>query len=263
LRAAWLATAVETQTPHAEDAEPPIAVRCLGDFLLHRAGQPLDLSTVKPRVRSLLRLLAMNAGVAVHRDALVEALWPDVSPATAAHNLHVAVSSLRRLLEPDSIRGRARLLVREGDGYRLALPPHSYCDVTEVRVALDFARRRQLGGDRAGAVLALRAAVGAYGGDLLPQDGTEEWVVREREALRTAVAIAAAQLAGFELDAGAAVAAAAAAERSLAIDRYHDEGWRILVAAYERNGDVGAAQRARGRYAEVLAELGIAAQAAH
>jgi DNA-binding SARP family transcriptional activator len=112
-------------------------------------------------------------------------------------------------------------------------------------------------------VRALRAAVGGYGGDLLPQDGTEEWVVRERDVLRTAVAIAAAQLAAYELDGGAAVAATVAAERCLAIDRYHDEGWRVLVAAYERNGDLGAAQRARGRYAEALAELGISSQVVH
>jgi DNA-binding SARP family transcriptional activator len=109
----------------------------------------------------------------------------------------------------------------------------------------------------------LRSAVGAYRGDLLPQDGTEEWVVHERDALRTAVVIAAAQLATYELGSGAGVAAIAAAERCLAIDRYHDEGWRVLVAAYERNGDPVAARRARGRYAEVLAELGIAPQTVH
>jgi DNA-binding SARP family transcriptional activator len=261
LTTAWLDAA---EPPYPEAGAPaPITVRCLGGFSVERAGLPVDPSTVKPRVRSLLRLLAMNAGAAVHRGALVEALWPDLSPVTAAHNLHVAVSSLRKLLEPESPRGHARLLVREGDGYRLALPPPSSCDVTEVRAALDDARRRQLGGDRPGAVRALRAAVGGYGGDLLPQDGTEEWVVRERDVLRTAVAIAAAQLAAYELDDGAAVAATVAAERCLAIDRYHDEGWRVLIAAYERNGDRGAAQRARGRYAEVLAELGIAPQAAH
>jgi DNA-binding SARP family transcriptional activator len=267
LTAAWLATATEAEPPQPDagvpSAEPPIIVRCLGGFSVHRGGQLVDPSTVKPRVRSLLRLLAMNAGAAVHRDALVEALWPDLSPATAAHNLHVAVSSLRKLLEPESTRGRARVLVREGDGYQLALPTHSSCDVSEVRAALDSARRRQLSGDRAGAAQAIRAAVGAYGGDLLPQDGTEEWVVRERDVLRTAVAIAAAQLAAYELDGGEVVAAAVAAERCLAIDRYHDEGWRILIAAYGRNGDVGAAQRARGRYAEVLAELGIAPRAGH
>jgi DNA-binding SARP family transcriptional activator len=263
---AWLATAAETW-PRVDaglpGAEPPMVVRCLGGFSVYRAGRLLDQSSVKPRVRRLLRLLAMNAGTAVHRDALIQALWPDVPSATAAHNLHVAVSSLRKLLEPESARGCARLVVREGDGYRLALPPQSSCDVAEVRAALDSARRRQLSGDRAGSMQALRTAVGAYGGDLLPQDGTEEWVVRERETLRTGVALAAAQLAAFELDDGDAIAAAVAAERSLAIDRYHDEGWRVLIAAYERNGDVGAARRARGRYAEVLADLGVVPQSVH
>lgn len=263
LMTAWLANAAETSHAHRPDPEPPVTVRCFGGFSIHRGGRLVDQSSVKPRVRSLLRLLAMNAGTAVHRDALIQALWPEVSSATAAHNLHVAVSSLRKLLEPESARGCARLVVREGDGYRLALPSQSSCDVTEVRAALDSARRCRLGGDGAGSVAALRAAVGAYGGDLLPQDGTEEWVVRERETLRTAVALAAAHLAAAELADGDAIAAAFAAERCLAVDRYHDEGWRLLIAAYERNGDVGAAQRARGRYAEVLTELGVAPRAVH
>jgi DNA-binding SARP family transcriptional activator len=269
LTSAWLETA-ETESAEAAGpayaetrAGPAIVVRCLGGFSVHRAGRLLDQSTVKPRVRSLLRLLAMNAGTAVHRDGLVQALWPDLSTVTAAHNLHVAVSSLRKLLEPHSPRGQARLLVREGDSYRLALAPPSSCDVQEVRDALASFRRCHLGSDHAGVADALRATVAAYGGDLLPQDGTEEWVVHEREALRTAVAVAAAQLALFELEAGAAVAAAVAAERCLAIDRYHDAGWRVLVAAYQRNGDVVAAQRARRRYAEVLAELGVVPDAVH
>jgi len=263
LMTAWLATAAEPEPAQGPAADPPITIRCLGAFSVRRGNRLVDQSSVKPRVRSLLRLLAMNAGAAVHRDALIQALWPDVSPATAAHNLHVAVSSLRKLLEPGSARGCARLVVREGDGYRLTLPPRSSCDVTEVRAALDSARRRRLSGDHPGTVQALRTAIGAYGGDLLPQDGTEEWVVRERETLRTAVVMAAAQLAAAELADGDAIAAAFAAERCLAADRYHDEGWRLLIAAYERNGDVGAAQRARGRYAEVLAELGVAPGPAH
>lgn len=263
LTAAWLAAATEAQAPPSDAGEPPYTIRCLGGFSLHQGGRLLDTSAVKPRVRSLLRLLAMNAGAVVHRDALIQALWPEVAPMTAAHNLHVAVSSLRKLLEPGSARGCARLVVREGDGYRLTLPPRSSCDVNEVRAALGSARRAQLSSDRAGSAQALRAAVAAYGGDLLPEDGAEEWVVREREVLRTAIAIAAAQLATFELDAGDTVAAVAAAERCLAVDRYHDEGWRTLITAHERNGDLGAAQRSRRRYAGVLAELGIAPQTVH
>jgi DNA-binding SARP family transcriptional activator len=48
-----------------------------------------------------------------------------------------------------------------------------------------------------------------------------------------------------------------AAARSIAIDRYHDEAWRLLIDAYERDGDLAAARRARARYAQVLTDLGL------
>jgi DNA-binding SARP family transcriptional activator len=256
----WLVHATRSAVPApraAADDDAAMAVRCLGGFEVRRDGQPVDWTGVKPRARCLLRLLAMHTGAPVHRDVLVEALWPELQPQAAAHNLHVAVSSLRKLLEPDAARGQARLIVREGDSYRLVLPPRAVCDLAAVRAALDAARRREAVGDAAGAAHALRDAVAGYRGDLLPEDGAAEWVVHERDVLRHAVAGAAARLAAAELAAGDTSAAAAAAERCVAIDRYCDEGWRAMVAAYERRGDVGAAARARDRYAEVLAELGV------
>ena len=60
-----------------------------------------------------------------------------------------------------------------------------------------------------------------------------------------------------ELSTGDTSAALAAAERSVAVDRYGDEGWRLLIQAHERDGDLGAASRARKRYAEMLVELGV------
>ncbi|HKT00644.1 MAG TPA: bacterial transcriptional activator domain-containing protein, partial [Rugosimonospora sp.] len=89
------------------------------------------------------------------------------------------------------------------------------------------------------------------------EDGAAEWVVRERDDLRHRVAAAAATLAGLELSTGDTPAALAAAERGVAIDRYGDEGWRLLIQAHERDRDLGAASRARIRYAEMLIELGV------
>ncbi len=87
-------------------AAPPgvarVQLQCLGGFSLVVAGRQVDESAAKPMERALLHLLAMRAGEQVHREALVEALWPEAERDAGLHRLQVAISSLRRLLATDN-----------------------------------------------------------------------------------------------------------------------------------------------------------------
>ena len=147
----------------------------------------VDLSTVRPRARSTLRLLALRAGNAVHRDVLVASLWPDVDEEAALRSLQVAISSLRSVLGGRA-RSRSTLLARNGESYCLQLPPGSRSDVLDFDARLADARTRRHDGDAAAERAALAAALGHYGGDLLPEEGAAEWVVAERDRLRIAAA---------------------------------------------------------------------------
>ncbi|GGQ82451.1 BTAD domain-containing putative transcriptional regulator [Couchioplanes azureus] len=244
------------ESPAAGVREPaPVEVRCFGGFQLRLHDRPLDLSMVKPRARTMLRLLAMHAGRPVHREALIEALWSALPPGAATRNLHVTMSSLRTFLSPGGPRGCAGLVARNGDAYHLSLPEGGYSDVTDFRGALKQSRQARLAGDAASAAAALQRALLAYGGDLLPEEGPAEWVVWERDMLRREAAEAAAALAADALAAGRYEEAVVAAERCVQIDRYSDEGWRSLVDGYDRLGHRAAAARARDSYAEIVASL--------
>lgn len=235
-----------------------LSLWCFGGFRLCLDGEPVDFSPIRPRVRTLVRILAMHAGRPVHRDTLIGALWPDTPLAQATRGLHVALSSLRGFLDEAVPDGGNRLLRRDGDAYRLALPPDGYADVAAFRDAIVAARRAGAGQHR---LRALRTAVQAYGGELLPEDGPAEWVLTEREALRRQAADAAAALAETELAETAPgtdqIHAAAAAQRCVDIDPCHDTGWRLLITAHRRAGHAAAAARARRAYAAVLTSLGI------
>ncbi|HEU0133110.1 MAG TPA: BTAD domain-containing putative transcriptional regulator [Mycobacteriales bacterium] len=257
LRARLGAPACAVPSPAADVREDrPLALRCLGGFSLDVVGRDLDWRLLRPRAATALRLLAMHAGLPVHRETLLAALWPDVPVAPATHNLQVAVSSLRSFLEPGQTRG-STLLVRQGDAYALVLPEGAVADVVTFRDGLRDAQRARAEGDADALRAALRAAVAAYGGDLLPGDGPAEWVAAERDRLRTLAASAAAELAEVELAAARCDEAAAAAARSIEIDRFLDGSWRLLVDACTRAGDAAAAERARRRYADVLHDLGV------
>ena len=78
-------------------------------------------TAIKPRARSLLRLLAVHAGSAVHREvdrrgALAGGGWPDRRAQPPGRGFGRPRPVRRR----DSVR-RGRLIVREGDAYRLGV----------------------------------------------------------------------------------------------------------------------------------------------
>ncbi len=245
------------------DVGPPVTIICFGAFRMSVDGLPVDLGALKPRPRAVLRLLALHAGRPVHREVLQESLWPESDAETGARSLHVALSQLRRELDPGGERAAAGgpgVLVREGDAYRIALAAGSSIDVLVFDASVAEGRAARTRGDAGGAIAAFRMALAAYGGDLLPEDGPADWVVPRRERARADCVDVARALAELLVD-NAPAEAAAVCTAGLAIDAYHDPLWRLLIAARERSGDVAAATSARAGYARMLAELGVSVSA--
>jgi tetratricopeptide (TPR) repeat protein len=112
-----------------------LRIRCFGGFRMRSGDVELDCSAIRPKVRSLLQLLAVNAARPVHREQLLEALWPDLGPQAGIRNLQVTVSQLRAFLEPETGRGSRHLLLRDGESYQISLLPQDVCDVREFERA--------------------------------------------------------------------------------------------------------------------------------
>ena len=77
-----------------------VRIRMLGGFEVHidsGAAVPAGVWRLN-KARSLLKLLALAEGNRMHRDAVVEALWPDLAAAAGANNLHQALHAARRAL---------------------------------------------------------------------------------------------------------------------------------------------------------------------
>jgi DNA-binding SARP family transcriptional activator len=203
----------------------------------------------------LLRLFALHAGRPVHREVLAEALWPQASPDVATRNLHVAISSLRHVLEVAD-PAVPPLILRDGQAYELALPDGEV-DLIEFDLAITRARAARAAGDGQTALESYRHTLDLYRGELLPEDGPAEWVVLERERYRSA-ATEAAQLTGeMLLEKNELESAALACARGLQIDRHCDRLWQTRIRAHELAGEAAAAAHARRSYEEVLADLGL------
>src|SRR5438034_1029233 len=90
--------------------------RILGPIEVRGGGEyPLDLGGRKQRV--LLTALVLDANRVISTDRLIEALWGDSPPGTAATALQGYVSQLRKAFAPD------QRIVTRAPGYVLELEP--------------------------------------------------------------------------------------------------------------------------------------------
>src|SRR4051812_4070024 len=88
--------------------------RILGPLEVLAPGGPVPLGGAKQR--ALLAVLLLHANQVVSTDRLIEALWGEEAPETAAKALQVHVSQLRKVLGAEAIRTRP-------PGYSLEVGP--------------------------------------------------------------------------------------------------------------------------------------------
>ena len=243
-------------------AEPPSAVavavaehrvQLFGSFRLYVGKDVIDLKSLRPRVRSLVRFLALNAGKLVHREAVLEALWPNAGFDSGRSNLHTAISAARQVLEPYEVT-----IERESDSYRLVTPPDTSWDTTEFQTTVQSAQRARSSGDVDRAYEQFAQALSLYSDDLLTEEGPSEWIVAPRDRLRNEAVNAAIAAAEIALARDRHADVIAACERAVVLDPCADRAWRMLTAAFERSGSLASAERARQAYLDVQQKLGIA-----
>jgi DNA-binding SARP family transcriptional activator len=231
---------------------PPAEVRCLGPFELLAAGRPVDLGELRAQARRVLRMLSLQYGRPMHEERLVVGLWPDTALERAKHRLHVAISSVRVLLR--ATYGAAGGVDRQGSTYLLRLPADSVVDVVRFDAAMRRWRADRIGRGVDELRDLGRAVLDLYRGELLVEEGSAEWVLARREAIRGEAVGVAAELATVELEHGDVARAVEACERGLAVDDSDYRLWTLLGQARQREGSPGAARRARQLYQTLVAE---------
>ena len=157
--------------------ERPEAVRVwlLGGFQVCVGAHTIEEDAWRLRkAASLVKLLALSRGHRLHREQVMEALWPDARRRAASDNLRRALHSARKALDP--VAG-SRYLSSEDEQLVLCPSKNLWVDIEAFEEAAATARRAR---DPA----AYRAALDLYAGDLLPGDRYEGWAEERREGLR-------------------------------------------------------------------------------
>jgi predicted ATPase/DNA-binding SARP family transcriptional activator len=158
-----------------------IEYRLLGPLEAVAAGGVLPLGP--PKQRSLLAALLLHANQVVPTDRLIDLLWGEEPPASAAHAVQVYVSGLRKVLSGET--GDEAILTRPG-GYELRADDESV-DLRRFERLVDEGRRRVAAGDRAAGAARLSKAFGLWRGPPLADFTYEEFAqpeIRRLEELR-------------------------------------------------------------------------------
>ena len=140
-----------------------LSITLFGRFVVSLDDERVEPDAFRKRAADLLKLLALSSKHALHRDQLVEMLWPGKPPGDGANNLYRAIHDLR------SVVGEERVTFRQA-----IVALHD----AVVDVDVFEAETRSPDSER------VARALGLYTADLLPEDYDLELVTRKRELLR-------------------------------------------------------------------------------
>lgn len=238
--------------PSASDSIPSptssetagLQIRLLGGFGVAIGSRIVHDSEWRLRkAAAIVKLLALAPGHRLHREQILDTLWPDLDPLAAAHNLNQSIYVARRVLDPRG--GRASpYLPLQGDSVALASSGPIWIDVDAFEEAVATARSAK-------DPTALQVALDLYA-DLLPEDRYEDWAVGRRTTLRELFLSALLELARLREDRREHVAAIAALRRAVAEESTHEEAQRALMRLYAL---VGQRHRALRQYQQLRAAL--------
>jgi DNA-binding SARP family transcriptional activator len=122
----------------------------------------------------VLAVLLLHANEVVSTDRLIDDLWGESPPESAANMLQGYVSHLRKMLEPGSHRGEHEVLVSRPPGYVLQVQPDQVDAERFVRLTGE-GRQLLKDGDAEAAADRLRAALALWRGGTLDDLAYEEF----------------------------------------------------------------------------------------
>ena len=168
-----------SMTPYGDASSSPLRIQLLGRFLVSTGDRQVDADAWRLRKAThLVKLLALTPGHRLHRDQLIDTLWPEVDPDSALSSFHQALHAARRALEPDRAARSAQSMLRlQRQILSLECDDGVWVDVEAFQDAVQRSRS-------APDLQRCADALDLYAGDLLPEDLYESWTQNARELLR-------------------------------------------------------------------------------
>jgi DNA-binding SARP family transcriptional activator len=221
--------------------------RMLGSLEVERDGRPVALGGA--RQRALLAMLLLHRNQVVSVDRLVDELWPERPPKTAAQIVRVYVSQLRKVLGGDRLETM-------GPGYRLRTAADEV-DADRFELLIADGRGLARAGDPA-AVTTLREALALWRGPPLSELASEAFAQPAVARLGELRLACLENLYQAELDAGRSGELVAELEQLAASNPERERLWaQLMLALYRAGRQADALAAYRRLRAHLRDELGL------
>jgi len=170
------------QNPQNSNNDQILQISTFGRFGLAAGGSSLTPEKWdRKQALLLLKFLLTRLGRAIHREVLIENLWPDADEKSGRARLKVNVHALRRELRnagiPDSI------LETVGDAYTLRREG-VWVDAVMFETCISAGANHQQKQEWNEAIEKFTEAQRLYRGDYMEEDIHAEWCAEERDRLR-------------------------------------------------------------------------------
>ena len=165
-------------TEQVPAAAGKLELRLLGSATILVDGVAVEeRQWTRRKSKALLKLLALAPQHQLHREQLIEHLWPEQEAELAANNLNKIIHAARRALEPTLKAGaESRFILTHDQQVMLRAPDSLWIDVEEFEQRAATALKSK-------AVADYEHALELYTGELLPEDRYEDWAAARRERL--------------------------------------------------------------------------------
>src|SRR5215217_4736193 len=165
-----------------------VRIWLLGGFGVSIGSSPIQKGSWRLRkAAALVKLLSLAPGHRMHREQVMDLLWPNLGKKAASNNLRQTLHAARGILDPTAA---SRYLASDNESLVLCPGDSPWVDVEVFEEAAATARRSR---DPA----TYSATLDLYAGDLLPEDRYEAWAEGRREELRQLYLALLIELAGL------------------------------------------------------------------
>lgn len=229
------------------EAQDKLFIYLLGNFSVWLGTKQITEEAFERRkARQLLKLLALQSDFRLHRDRVLDLLWPELPLESASSQLHKAVHQIRRALATTNPTTSPEKLLEVKDGeLRLYAPGGVTTDVQLFTSLSKQALNTQK-------LPELERAAAEYRGDLLPSDLYEDWTIESRDALKDKATRLFKTLAETYLKEGEYAKAEESYQIALSKDATQEDIHEALLTLHAKQGNKEGLEQAFERYRRIL-----------
>ncbi|HLH71855.1 MAG TPA: BTAD domain-containing putative transcriptional regulator [Chloroflexota bacterium] len=224
------------------ESSPSLQIYCFGRFEVRRGGEPIN-EWRRDKARMLLKYL-VDRRHPVHRDVLVELLWPESDTRAASNCLRVTLHALRQALGRSCDSTDAPVDYVTFDGTNISLNHAAadlWIDVEAFSENFEAGLRLERQHHLSEAFRCYEAAELLYRDDYLVEDLYEDWTLLRREELKDQYLMVVTRLADACLQRGDPTGCIVRCHRILEKDPCREDAYCRLMRCYAQLGQISQA----------------------